>query len=222
MNDFIEQIKNNFKKLNLSYENILLEEEKLNNEHDSLLDDYALCRKAYYDSCDTYTKFKNKLDQRRKKYISKKHIRHINLVMLITLILALSCAGIYSSLGFVSNKFLLYCGSAILSPIAGMVDINLFWNKLREKYANEFDELDSTKNAKEILDKFNVQKLRNEKEFNDKKDEVNISSKKLSDVFNKRKSIESEINQFKIKFFEDTIAVESALSDENKLILSQK
>ena len=145
---------------------LTLEEEKVNDDHSSLLDEYEMSKRAYSDVCDVYTKVNNRLSERKRKYVSKKHSRHINSVMLIALVCAFSCASVYRAFGFVTDKFLLYWGSTILAPIAGMIDIKFFWDKLRKKYTDEFENLDSTIETKDTLDRMYAQKLRNENKIN--------------------------------------------------------
>lgn len=212
-------IRNKYNELIKKHKQLKSEEEKLKDEHADLLEEYNLCNKAYSDSCDIYTKVDNRLNERERKYIAKKHSKHINKVMLITLVLALGCASIYSALGFVADKFLLYWGSCILAPIAGLIDIKFFWDKLRKKYEEDFKNLDSTKSTKDTLDKLYVQKLRNNKELNEINEKVVSHSKLTTAVSNEKKSIEDEIKNLKFKFFEDTFGSDVVLSDENKLIL---
>ena len=104
--DIISNIRSKYNDLTKKLEELKLEEEKLDEESISLRDIFNSCNKSYSDSCDIYMKVNNRLINKKKDYIFKKHFRHINLVMLITFLCAFSCASIYSTLGFVINKFL--------------------------------------------------------------------------------------------------------------------
>lgn len=205
MEKFLKNIKNKYEELNKKNNDLTLKEEKLKEEHDVLLDEYNLCNKAYNNSCDAYAKYNNRLEDKKKKYIKKKHNRHVNLVMLISLIICLTIAGINSYLGLIVNKFSACMGCLLLSSLLGLVDINLFWDRLRKKYEKDFDELDSTKKSKETLDKLYVQKLRNEKGFNDIKIKVIKHSKIISEVTREKNKVEKEINDLKVKFFKEII-----------------
>ena len=214
-NDIVEK----YKELSKRFNELYLEEERLEGEHAELLDEYNSSKKAFNDTCDIYTKIKNRFDDRKRKFISKKHSKHINLVMLITLVISLSCVGIYSSFGFVANKLTLYCGPAMLALLAGLIDINFLWDKLSEKYSSMFDELDSTKSTRETLDKIYVQKLRNEKEMNDAYDKVSSHAKITIPVTSEKNIVQKEINDLKIKFFEDMFKSEKNISDDIQLTL---
>lgn len=205
----IDNIKNKYNELIEKYNELTLEEEKANDEHSSLLDEYEMSKRAYSDVCDVYTKINNRLSERKRKYVSKKHSRHINSVMLITLVCALSCASIYSAFGFVTDKFLLYWGSAILAPIAGMIDIKFFWDKLRKKYTDEFENLDSTIETKDTLDRMYAQKLRNEKDKNDCYDRVSEHAKVKKSITEQKNKVQAEINNLKNSFFDENIHEET-------------
>lgn len=205
----INNIKNKYNELIEKFNELTLEEEKVNDEHSSLLDEYEMSKRAYSDVCDVYTKVNNRLSERKRKYVSKKHSRHINLVMLITLVCALSCASIYSALGFVTDKFLLYWGSTILAPIAGMIDIKFFWDKLRKKYTDEFENLDSTIETKDTLDRMYAQKLRNEKDKNDCYARVSEHAKVKKSITEQKNKVQAEINNLKNSFFDENIHEET-------------
>ena len=201
MEELLKNIKNKYEELNKKINELTLEEEGLKEEHNILMDEYNLCNKAYSDSCDTYIKFNNKIEGKKRKYVKKKNSRHINLVMLTTLLICLTIAGINIELGLIANKFSACMGCLIFSAVTGIIDINVFYDKLTKKYEKEFDELDSTKKAEETLDKFYVKKLRNEKQLNDSKTKIMEHSKKISDVARERNRTEKEIDDLKFKFF---------------------
>ena len=73
MEKYFKKIKNKYEELNKKLNELTLEEERLEEEHDNLLDEYNLCNKAYSDSCDIYTKANNRIENKKRKYIDKKN-----------------------------------------------------------------------------------------------------------------------------------------------------
>ena len=198
MKELLKNVRKKYDELNKKLNELSLEEERLEEEHDNLLDEYNLCNKAYSDSCDIYTKTNNRIENKKRKYIDKKNSRQVNLVMLITLFICLTITGINVELGLIANKFFACMGCLIVAGTAGIIDLNLFWDKLRKKYEKDFYELESTKNAQETLDKFYVQKLRNEKELNDSRTKVMDHAKITTEVTKEKNRVEKEINDIKV------------------------
>ena len=84
MEELLKNVRKRYDELNKKLNELSLEEERLEEEHDNLLDEYNLCNKAYSDSCDIYAKANNRIENKKRKYIDKKNSRQVNLVMLIT------------------------------------------------------------------------------------------------------------------------------------------
>ena len=201
----IDNIKNKYNELIKKLDKLTLEEEKVNDDHSYLLDEYEMSKRAYSDVCDVYTKINNRLSERKCKYVTRKHSRHINLVTLIVLVCAFSCASVYSAIGLVTDKFLLYWGSTILALIARMIDITFFWDKLRKKYDDEFENLDSTIETKDTLDRMYAKKLRNEKDKNDCYARVSEHAKVKKSITEQKNKVVYEINDLKNSFFDENI-----------------
>lgn len=215
----VNNVKMQYDDLSKKIHDLSIEEEVHQDEYSSLVDEYNLCKKAYYDSVEIYNKVNRRFEDKKYKYVSKNHLRHINLVMLITLIISLCGSSIIDFFGLVGDKFLLYLCACIPAIAAGAIDIHLFWDKMIKKYGDKFDALESTKYLQDTLDNLYVQKSKNEKDMNDAYDKVCEHSKLLKEISNKKYKFNEEISSLKVKLLEEILGSENNLVDDMQLVL---
>ena len=157
------------------------------------------------------------INEMKKKYVFKKINTHINLVSLITFLVSIASCCFVASNGLVMGPFFAFGVSFGLSLAARMLEITLFWDKLKNKYEESFEELENTIKLREESDKLYVEKLKQEDKYSESQKNIVEHTTKLNALLREKHILETEINEIKLNTFDDVI--QNQVDDELKLTL---
>ena len=103
--------------------------------------------------------------------------------------------------------------------MASIIDMQLFWDKTKERGYVEFEELESTKNTRDVSDKAYVEKLKAEKELREVQWKLIEHTKVLNEIKRRKNKIENKIRDIKINTFDKIMNCDSQELDGQRLVL---
>lgn len=217
--DLIENIRNKYNDLNVELEEIKKEEIEAEEEREKLSLDYKVCDEVFSSAGDHFKKIEKRIEKRKEKFANKKCSRQVSFVGFGTAAISLIIAFINIKLGLIAQPFYAYVGAALLGCMACIIDMELFWDKIREKALSEFEELDSTKNTRDVSDKAYVEKLKAEKDLRDVQGKIIEHTKVLNNIKNRRNKVEAQIRDIKVNTFDQIMNSDSKELNGQSLLL---
>lgn len=212
INDVIEQ----YNILTSRLDEVVKEEKEVNSVREKLSLDYKMYDDAYESADNHFNKIENRINERKEKYAIKKCSNYMLLIGGSVTLLALIC---YINLGLIAKSFSVLYSSCLWGGIASLISFQLFWKKIKEKSYEKFEELESTKRSRDVADKAYVEKLKAEKELREVNGKIIDNTKKINQIKNKKRSLESEITALKVNAFDSVIQQNTKENDNIKLIL---
>ena len=219
MKKVLKDIKTDYNELNVELEKVNEEEIKAEEVCEKLSLDYKACDEVFNSACDHFRKIENRIKKRKEEFASKKCSRQVSIVGFGTAAISLVIAFINTKLGLITQPFYAYVGAALLGCMASIIDMQLFWDKTKEKGYVEFEELESTKSTRDVSDKAYVEKLKAEKELREVQGKLIEHTKVLNEIKRRKNKIENKIRDIKINTFDKIMNCDSQELDGQSLVL---
>lgn len=219
MKNMLENIKNKYVELNGKLESVNEEEKIANKTKEELALEFGMADDVYQAASDHFNKIEKRINNRKEGYAKRKCTNHLAIAAFSTSFICSIIAFININLGLIAQPFYAYCGAFMMGCIASFFEIHLFWDKIKEKAFNQFEEFESTKRSRDVSDKAYVEKLRAEKELREVQGKIIDNTKVLNAVKSKKHSIENEITELKVNAFDSVMQQNIKENDDIKLIL---
>lgn len=215
----LENIRNKYNELTSKLEEVKKEEEQSEVVREQIALEYKEKDAVYQAACDQFNKIESRINKRKEKYANKKCSNHVCMASFGTTLVSLIVAIININLGLITQPFYAYCGAAMLGCIAAAIDIELFWEKVKEKSFVKFEELESTKRTRDVSDVAYTEKLKAEKELREVQNKSIDHTKILNDIKRRKDSLEKDIRDIKISSFDQIMNANSQELDDQSLVL---
>lgn len=219
MKEVLKDIKTDYDELNVELDKVKEEEKEAEEVREKLSLDHKACDEVFNSACDHFRKIENRIEKRKEKFAAKKCSRRVSIVGFGTAAISLAIAFINIKFGLITQPFYAFAGAALLGCMACVIDMELFWDKTKEKAFNAFEELESTKNTRDVSDKAYIEKLNAEKELREVQGKIIEHTKVLNDIKRRRNDIENKIRDIKINTFDKIMNNDSQELDGQRLVL---
>ena len=211
--DELDKIVSRYKQLNIDLSDAINEEKKISEFCRELSFEYKMCNDDYQFDCEQIKRFNERFENRRSSYANNKCCKHVGIAGLIAFLSLLCLVIIGVNFGMITNLFSSILGSVAFGALVSMFDMCIFWDKVRNKALNCFDDLESTKRSRDVSDKLYIKKLKSEKELINVKGKLDFNNKLLNIAKGKIRSLEKQIINLKIQTFDNLVDVESKDDD---------
>jgi hypothetical protein len=191
MKDLLELVRNRYKELNARLNAAKEEEAKYESIKETLAIEFNINDNLYEEACNHFERIEKRINNRKKEFIKKRLMTHKKIIISALSSIATITIASCMAFGAITNPlFLPIIGSF---TIASLVDIKCSWKNIKQELEDKFENLNSTKKAREVSDRAYVTKLQREEECRKIQDEIINNTRNLNLAKAKRISIENEM-----------------------------
>lgn len=220
MKDYINNVKNQYMSLNARLNELISKEKELNllgvdiyNKFEAADNEHIAARKAYREN-------ENIILKERNKYLSKRHKRHVFSVMWIVCAICGLIFGINLSLFTTKILPAFYCFG--IACTAAVMDIYLFWDKLRIVYKDKFEKLESTKKMRDESESLLEDLNQKNSVLEEAQKILNEHSIKLNSILDEKKRIQNKIKELKEESFDYIFVDNQEIECDREMELKRK